>query len=203
MRFAQDDNRNKQPQVLRLRLAQNAPDFAQDDNLLGLCEREALPAGALFGLHLLHHGLLGLDAAAGAHGFEHFSHLGVLAEEVVDFLDGGSGAAGDALAAATVDDLVVAALLGGYSHDSTGALGNLDDLWSYTPLLDIQSSRSCALARPRSEAMPSINHDIYPYISSSTNFFATSGAMYSSRSISGPASSTGSVSSSVGTPVFS
>ena len=52
-----------------------------------------------------HHSLLGFEAAAGAHGFEHLSHLGVLAEEVVDLPDGGSGAAGDALAAASVDDL--------------------------------------------------------------------------------------------------
>jgi len=62
----------------------------------------------LAGLHLGHEALLGFEAAAGAHGLEHFAHLGVLAEEVVDLLDGGSGAAGDALAAATVDDLVVA-----------------------------------------------------------------------------------------------
>jgi hypothetical protein len=59
-------------------------------------------------LHLGHHALLGFDAAAGSHGFEHVAHLGVLAEEAVDLMDGGSGAAGDALAAAAVDDLVVA-----------------------------------------------------------------------------------------------
>ena len=39
-------------------------------------------------------------ASAGAHGLEHFAHLLVLAEEVVDLLDGGVGAEGDALAAA-------------------------------------------------------------------------------------------------------
>ena len=41
------------------------------------------------------------------------------------------------------------------------------------------------------------------YISSSTNFFATSGAMCRSRPMSGPASRTGSVCSSVGTSVSS
>lgn len=66
---------------------------------------------------MLHHALLGFDATAGAHGFEHFAHLGVLTEEVVDLLNGGSGAAGDALAAAAVDDLVVAALLSGHGVD--------------------------------------------------------------------------------------
>ena len=76
-----------------------------------------LSAEALFGLHLLHHALLGFEAGAGAHGFEHFAHLGVLAEEVVDLLHGGSGAAGDALAAASVDDLVVASLAGGHGVD--------------------------------------------------------------------------------------
>jgi hypothetical protein len=49
----------------------------------------------LAGLHLGHEALLGFKAAAGAQGLEHFAHLGVLAEEVVDRLDGGSGAAGD------------------------------------------------------------------------------------------------------------
>jgi hypothetical protein len=66
---------------------------------------------------LLHHALLGFDATAAAHGFEHLSHLGVLAEEVVDLLDGGTGAAGDALAAASVDEFVVAALAGGHGVD--------------------------------------------------------------------------------------
>jgi hypothetical protein len=50
-------------------------------------------------------------AAAGAHGLEHFAHLLVLAEEVVDLLDRGAGAQGDALAAASVDDGGVAAPL--------------------------------------------------------------------------------------------
>jgi hypothetical protein len=45
---------------------------------------------------------LGFHAASAAHGFEGLSHLGVLAEEVVDVLDGGSGAVGYALAAAVV-----------------------------------------------------------------------------------------------------
>jgi hypothetical protein len=53
------------------------------------------------------------QAAAAAHGFEHLLHLGVLAEEVVDLLDGGARASGDALAAAAVDEFVVAALAGG------------------------------------------------------------------------------------------
>jgi len=70
-----------------------------------------LPAELLSALHLAHHALLGFDAAAGAHGFEHLSHLAVLAEEVVDVLHGGAGAGGDALAAAAVDELVVLALL--------------------------------------------------------------------------------------------
>ncbi len=56
-------------------------------------------------------------ASAGAHGLEHFAHLLVLAEEVVDLLDGGAGAEGDALAAAAVDDGRVAALLGGHRVD--------------------------------------------------------------------------------------
>jgi len=61
----------------------------------------------LASLHLAHHALLGFDAAASAHGLEHLSHLGVLAEEVVDVLHGGAGAFGDALAPVAVDDLVV------------------------------------------------------------------------------------------------
>jgi hypothetical protein len=64
----------------------------------------------------------GFEAGAGAHGFEHFAHLGVLAGAVVDLLDGGSGAAGDALAAAAVDDLVVAALAGGQVLAAWGML---------------------------------------------------------------------------------
>ena len=57
-------------------------------------------------LHLAHHALLGFDAAAAAHGLEHLAHLGVLAEEVVDVLHGGAAAAGYALAAVAIDDLV-------------------------------------------------------------------------------------------------
>jgi hypothetical protein len=49
-----------------------------------------LPSELLFALHLAHHSLLGFDASASAHGFEHFAHLGVLAEEVVDVLDRGA-----------------------------------------------------------------------------------------------------------------
>ena len=55
--------------------------------------------------------------AAFAHLLEHLGHLGVLAEEVVDVLNLGAGAFGDALAAAAVDDLVVAALLVGHGVD--------------------------------------------------------------------------------------
>ena len=52
---------------------------------------------------MLHHALLGFDTTAAAHGLEHLSHLGVLAEEVVDLLHGGAGAERDAFAAAAVD----------------------------------------------------------------------------------------------------
>jgi hypothetical protein len=52
--------------------------------------------------HLAHEALLHFAAAA-AHGFEHFGHLGVLFQEVVDFLDAGAGAGRDAFAAAAVD----------------------------------------------------------------------------------------------------
>jgi len=69
-----------------------------------------LPAEFLFAAHLAHEALLHLDAATAAHHLEHFAHLGVLAEEVVDVLDRGSAAAGDALAAVAVDDLVVETL---------------------------------------------------------------------------------------------
>jgi len=53
----------------------------------------------------------------------------VLAEEVVDLLDGGAGAEGDALAAAAVDDGGVVALLGGHGVDDgldAGELGLVD-----------------------------------------------------------------------------
>src|SRR5262249_38668879 len=53
-----------------------------------------------------------LSSEAGfAHVLEHLSHLGVLAEELVDFLDSGARSAGDAFAAAAVDDLVMLALV--------------------------------------------------------------------------------------------
>jgi hypothetical protein len=64
----------------------------------------------LFAAHLGHEALLHLYAATAAHHLEHLSHLGVLAQEVVDVLYGGSAAAGDAFAAVAVDDLVVEAL---------------------------------------------------------------------------------------------
>lgn len=50
--------------------------------------------------------MLGFGAAAAAYGLEHFAHLGVLAEKVVDVLDGGPGAARDAFAAAAVYESV-------------------------------------------------------------------------------------------------
>jgi hypothetical protein len=58
----------------------------------------------LLALHLGHESLPGFHAAghAGAHAFEEFGHLGVLAEEVVDLLHRGAGAERDALAAAAV-----------------------------------------------------------------------------------------------------
>jgi hypothetical protein len=56
------------------------------------------------------------QAAAAALGFKHLLHLGVLAEEVVDLLDGGARASGDALAAAAVDEFVVAAPAGGQAR---------------------------------------------------------------------------------------
>jgi|HubBroStandDraft_6_1064221.scaffolds.fasta_scaffold21839_2 hypothetical protein len=46
-----------------------------------------------------------------AHGLEHLPHLSVLAEQVVDFLHAGAGAAGDALAAAAVDGFVMLAFV--------------------------------------------------------------------------------------------
>ena len=64
-------------------------------------------------------------AHAAAHGFEHFGHLGVLAEEVVDLLDGDAGAGGDALAAAAVDEVGVLALLVGHGVDDGFDAGEL------------------------------------------------------------------------------
>ena len=46
-----------------------------------------------------------------AHLLEHLSHLRVLAQQIVHFLHAGAGAAGDALAAAAVDDFVMQALV--------------------------------------------------------------------------------------------
>ena len=42
---------------------------------------------------------------------EHLSHLGVLAQQVVNFLDAGAGSACDAFAAAAIDDLMMQALV--------------------------------------------------------------------------------------------
>src|ERR1700675_4384404 len=52
-----------------------------------------------------------------AHLLEHLFHLRVLAEQVIHFLHGGSGAAGDAFAAAAVDHFVVIALMHGHRVD--------------------------------------------------------------------------------------
>jgi hypothetical protein len=64
-------------------------------------------------------------AAAGAHGFEHFAHLGVLFEEVVDVADLDAGAFGDALAALAVDEVGVQALLHGHGVDDGFDAGEL------------------------------------------------------------------------------
>lgn len=64
-------------------------------------------------------------ASAATHGFEHFGHLGVLFQEVVDVGDLDAGAEGDALAAAAVDDGGVAALLGGHGVDDGFYAGEL------------------------------------------------------------------------------
>jgi len=67
--------------------------------------------------HLAHEALLHFGASAGAHGFEHLAHLGMLLEEVVDLGDLDAGAEGDALAAAAVDDRGVLAFLFGHRVD--------------------------------------------------------------------------------------
>jgi len=76
----------------------------------------SLPSEPLTAAHLGHEALLGFGAA-GAHGFEHLAHLGVLAEEVVDLLDGGARTLRDALAAAAVDEGGVGALFAGHRVD--------------------------------------------------------------------------------------
>src|SRR6266404_3508975 len=52
-----------------------------------------------------------------AHLLEHFFHLSVLTEQVVDFLHAGAGAAGNAFAAAAVDGLVMVAFVSGHGID--------------------------------------------------------------------------------------
>src|ERR1700730_10101269 len=52
-----------------------------------------------------------------AHLLEHFFHLSVLAKQVVDFLHAGSGAAGNAFAAAAGDGFVMIALVSGHGVD--------------------------------------------------------------------------------------
>ena len=64
-------------------------------------------------------------AHAAAHGFEHFGHLVVLAEEVVDFLHADAGAGGDALAAAAVDKVGVLTLFVGHRVDDGFNAGEL------------------------------------------------------------------------------
>ena len=83
-----------------------------------------LASEALAAAHLAHEALLHFASAA-AHGLEHLAHLLVLAEEVVDLLDGGAAAEGDALAAAAVDDRGVAALLDGHRVDDGFYAGEL------------------------------------------------------------------------------
>jgi hypothetical protein len=51
-----------------------------------------------------------LEKSALAYTFEHLPHLRVLAQELIDLLHAGSGAGGDALAAAAGDDLMVVPL---------------------------------------------------------------------------------------------
>src|SRR5882762_11483980 len=76
--------------------------------------------GAIFG-SLLHsrklHPCHSPGEAGLAHLLEHFFHLSVLAEQVVDFLHAGAGAAGNALAAAAVDGFVMVALVSGHGID--------------------------------------------------------------------------------------
>lgn len=84
-----------------------------------------LSSESLFALHLAHHALLGFDAASAADRFEHFAHLGVLAEEVVDLLDRCAGAGGDAFAAGAVDEFVVLAFLVGHGVDDGFDAGEL------------------------------------------------------------------------------
>src|SRR5258708_28658711 len=52
------------------------------------------------------------------HLLEHFSHLSVLAEQVVDFLHAGSRTAGNPFAAAAVDGFVMVALVSGHGIDN-------------------------------------------------------------------------------------
>ena len=69
--------------------------------------------------------MLGFQASAAAYGLEHFGHLGVLAEEVVDLGDFDAGAEGDAFAAASVDDGRVLPLLSGHGVDDGFDAGEL------------------------------------------------------------------------------
>jgi hypothetical protein len=52
------------------------------------------------------------------HLLEHFSHLSVLAEQVVDFLHAGSRTAGNPFAAAAVDGFVMVAFVSGHGIDN-------------------------------------------------------------------------------------
>src|SRR5713101_6629879 len=52
-----------------------------------------------------------------AHLLEHFLHLRILPEQVINFLHGGAGAAGNAFAAAAVDGLVMVALVSSHGID--------------------------------------------------------------------------------------
>jgi len=82
---------------------------------------------------------LGLHASAAAHGFEHFGHLGVLAEEVVNLLHRGAASCGDAFAAAAVDEVGVLALFVGHRVDdgfNAGELAFVDVLRSLSHALE-------------------------------------------------------------------
>src|SRR5512146_3351157 len=51
------------------------------------------------------------------HALEHFAHLRVLPEQIVDLLDGGTGTARDSLATRAVDGFVMITLPGGHGVD--------------------------------------------------------------------------------------
>src|ERR1700722_16222448 len=70
-----------------------------------------LPAETLFPGHLAHHALLHLHAAAATHHLEHFSHLRILPQQVIDLLPRRSRARRDPLSPTARDNLVVLSFL--------------------------------------------------------------------------------------------